>query len=240
MLTQLPPLADPLGIVIGFVLTIMIFSYIIGDNILFRLAVHIFIGVASGYAAILILYNVLWYQVLVPVIQVFTANKPLNLAAYVAGVVPAIILGIWMLTKASPRLARWGTPVLAFLVGVGAATVIGGAVFGTIFPQVGASANVLNIQAAPQAFGSLVGWFINGLIVLVGTITTLIYFQFGVPHQEEGEPEQKPVIREYISTIGHGFVMITLGVLFAGVYIAALTALIDRIRFLWDAILGFI
>jgi hypothetical protein len=75
---------------------------------------------------------------------------------------------------------------------------------------------------------------------LVGTITTLIYFQFGVPHQEEGEPEQKPVIREYISTIGHGFVMITLGVLFAGVYIAALTALIDRIRFLWDAILGFI
>jgi hypothetical protein len=240
MLAQLTQLAEPLGVIIGFLLTIMVFSYILGDNILFRLAVHIFIGVASGYAAILILYNVLWYQVLVPVIQVFIAGQALNLAAYFIGIMPAVLLGIWMLTKVSPRMARLGTPVLAFLTGVGAATVIGGAVLGTIFPQVGASSNILNIHNAPQALNQIVGWFINGLIILVGTITTLIYFQFGVRRQEEGEPVEKPVIMEYISTVGHGFIVVTLGVLFAGVYIAALSALIDRIRFLWDAILRFI
>lgn len=240
MSVSITQLADTIGILIGFVLTVMVLSYIIGDNVLFRLAVHIFIGVASGYAAVLILYNVLWFQVLVPVLQIFTAGKDFNLASYVARVVPAVILGIWMLTKASPRLARWSTPVLAFLTGVGAATVIGGAVLGTIFPQVGASASVLSIQSAPPALNSLVGWFINGLIVLVGVIVTLIYFQFGQRRQEEGEPVQRSVIMEYITTVGKGFIVITLGVIFAGVYIATLAALIDRIRFLWGVILRFV
>jgi hypothetical protein len=240
MLELINQLADPIGAIIGFLLTIMVFSYMIGDNALFRLAIHIFIGVASGYAAVLILYNVLWYQVLVPVLQVFTTGKVDVLASYAIRIVPAVILGIWMLTKASPRLARWGTPVLAFLAGVGAATVVAGAVLGTIFPQVGASVNLLNLQSAPPELNSLVGWFINGLVVLVGTVTTLIYFQFGIKRQEEGVPVQRSVFIEYISTVGQGFIVVTLGVLYSGAYIAALTALIDRIRFLWDIILRFI
>src|SRR5512143_1736239 len=146
MFDLIAKLADPLGLIIGFVLTIMILSYIIGDNVLFRLAIHIFIGVASGYAAVLILYNVIWYQVLVPVLETFTAGKTDGLPTYIIRVIPAVILGAWMLTKVSPRLARWGTPVLAFLTGVGAATAVAGAVLGTIFPQVNASINILNIQ----------------------------------------------------------------------------------------------
>jgi hypothetical protein len=239
MMQQISQLADPIGAIIGFILTIMVLSYIIGDNALFRLAIHIFIGAASGYAAVLILYNVLWYQVLVPVLQGFKSSTGDGLASYVIRVLPAVILGVWMLTKLSPRTSRWGTPVLAFLAGVGAATVIAGAVRGTIFPQVGASANVLNQHAAPTEMSSLVGWFINGVVVLVGTITTLIYFQFGIRHQEEGVPEQRSMAMEYLSIIGQGFIVVTLGVLFTAAYIAALSALIDRVSFLWNVILGF-
>ncbi len=36
---------------VGFLLTLMVFSYLIGDNPLFRIAVYLFIGVSSGYAA---------------------------------------------------------------------------------------------------------------------------------------------------------------------------------------------
>ncbi len=239
MLEQISQLADPIGVIIGFLLTVMVLSYIIGDNFLFRLAIHIFIGVASGYAAILILYNVIWHQVLVPLIQVFTAGKTEGMLTYALQVVPAVILGIWMMTKLSPRLSRYGTPVLAFLTGIGAATVIIGAVRGTIFPQVGATVNLFSHQAAPEG-SKLVGWFINGLIVLVGTVTTLIYFQFGVKRQKEGVPVQRSVVMEYLSTVGQGFIVVTLGVVFSGVYLAALSALIDRIHFLWDTILRFI
>jgi hypothetical protein len=118
--------------------------------------------------------------------------------------------------------------------------VVFGAVRGTIFPQVGASVNILNQQSAPTVLNNLVGWFINGLIVLVGTVTTLIYFQFGVKRQKEGAPAQRSIIMDYLSTVGQGFIVVTLGVLFTGVYLAALSALIDRIRFLWDIILRFI
>lgn len=239
MLEQLSQLADPIGAIIGFILTIMVFSYIIGDNFLFRLAVSIFVGVASGYAAVLILYNVLWNQVLVPIWKIVSTGNAGGLLSYVIRVVPAVILGIWMMTKLSPRLARWGTPVLAFITGVGAATVIAGAVRGTIFPQVGASFNVLNVQTAPSELSGLVGWFINGLIVLAGTVATMIYFQFRLRSRGENVPAQRAVILDYLSTAGQGFIMVTLGVLFAGVYIATLSALIDRIGYLWNVIIRF-
>jgi hypothetical protein len=239
MLERISQLADPIGAIIGFVLTIMVLSYIIGDNILFRLAISIFIGAASGYAAVVILYNVLWYQVLVPVLQIFTTGKFDNLVTYATRVVPAVILGIWMITKLSQRMARWGTPVLAFLTGIGAATVIAGAVRGTILPQVEASVNLLNVRTVPPELSNLVGWFINGLVVLVGTVTTLIYFQFGIKPAEEGAPVKRSIILDYLSTVGQGFIVVTLGVLFAGVYLATLSALIDRVRFLWDVVIRF-
>lgn len=46
---------------VSFLLTLMVLSYLIGDNPAFRVAVYIFIGVAAGYAA-----AVVWHQVLDP------------------------------------------------------------------------------------------------------------------------------------------------------------------------------
>ena len=57
---------------VGLILTLMIFSYLIGDNPLFRIAVYLFICVSSGYAA-----TVVWYSVLVPkLFQPLTARDP--------------------------------------------------------------------------------------------------------------------------------------------------------------------
>lgn len=106
--------ADTIGAVVGFVLTLLVFSYIFGDNFLFRLTTHVFIGVAAGYAAVLVVYNVI-----LP--QKFSLQQD-ELVRWL----PPLIFGLLMLTKLSPRFSRFGNPVLAYLVGAGAAAAIGG------------------------------------------------------------------------------------------------------------------
>lgn len=226
-------LVDLIGLIVGFSLTLMILSYIIGDNILFRIALAIFVGVASGYAVVLIIYNVLWYQLVVPLLTAPTANLELT--------VPSVLLGIWLLSKSSSRLARLGNPVLAFLVGVGAATAVGGAIFGTLLPQLTASANVLDFQTVSQTDTNLVGWFMKGLLILAGTVVTLAYFHFGIRPQGEGSlPKRAPWIEKFVVPAGQAFIAVTFGVIFAGVYVAALGALIDRVRFIWDFLVRFL
>ena len=230
---NLTGIAEPLGILVGFALTLCVLSYIIGDNVLFRLALHVFIGVASGYAAMLIIYNVLWYQLLLPLIQDPLGN-PLMLF-------PPLILGIWLLVKASPRLAKYGSPVVALLVGVSVATVVGGAILGTIFPQALASANMFDLESATQDGVNLVAWFVEGAIILGGTIAALLYFSYGVK-QREGQlsPQRSAVIEGIIAPIGQLFIAITFGALFAGVFMAALAALIERMSFIWDLVALFL
>lgn len=220
---------DLVGLIIGFSLTLMVLSYIIGDNFLFRIAMAVFVGVASGYAAVLVIYHVLWYQLVVPLLTAPLANLVL--------LIPAALLGVWLLSKGSSRLARLGNPVLAFLVGVGAATALGGAIFGTLLPQANASTNLLNLQVAPHSGSQLVGWFLKGVLMLVGTLATLAYFHFGIRPQGEGSlPQRAPWIENFVVPAGQAFIAVTFGVLFAGVYAAALGALIDRVRFIWDFI----
>jgi hypothetical protein len=124
--------------------------------------------------------------------------------------------------------------VLAFITGVGAATVIGGALFGTLIPQIGATASILDLDTAPvEQIDQMVGWFISGLFIIAGTVATLSYFHFGVRARVEGTvPTRHPFI-DSIASIGQAFIAVTLGVIFAGVLAATLIALIDRVRFLW-------
>ena len=57
---------DLIGALLGFVLTIFILSYIWGDNILFRIATHLFVGVAAGYVAIVVIQNIILPQMIWP------------------------------------------------------------------------------------------------------------------------------------------------------------------------------
>lgn len=227
-------LADSLGIFIGFVLTLLVLSYIIGDNALFRLVLHVFIGVASGYAAVLVFYNVIWNQVILSLILDPLGNLTLT--------VPSLLLGIWLLTKISPRLTRMGNPVMAYLVGVGAATIIGGAIIGTIFPQVSASVNLFDIQPIVEANTSIIGWFFNGVIIIFGTVATLSYFHFGVKARGDdvGIPKRHPVLEGMLAPVGQVFIAITFGTLFAGTLSASLVVLIDRVQYIWDFIVQFL
>jgi hypothetical protein len=208
--------ADTIGATVGFVLTLLVFSYIFGDNFLFRLTTHIFIGVAAGYAAVLVVYNVLLPQIRSP-------------QGGLLQWVPPLVLGLWMFAKLLPRFSRFGNPVLAYLVGAGAAAAIGGAIFGTLFPQVDATTNLFQTSQ-----GNAWNWIFNGLILL-GTVTTLIYFHFSVRSTPSGTSKRLMFI-EILSQVGQVFIAITLGALFAGVLVATLSAFVERMAFLWKFI----
>ena len=61
-------LLDFIGLALGFLLTILVFSYLLGDNPFFRLAVHIFIGVSAAYVALVTINNVLIPRLIMPLI----------------------------------------------------------------------------------------------------------------------------------------------------------------------------
>ncbi len=47
-----PELLDRIATIAGAVLTVMVFSYLLGDNFLYRIAIYIFIGAAAAYVLI--------------------------------------------------------------------------------------------------------------------------------------------------------------------------------------------
>ncbi len=209
---------DLIAGVIAFLFTLMIFSYLIGDNPLFRIAIYIFVGVSAGYVAVVAWWQVLWPDLLLPLIRGASAQRAILL-------VPFILSGL-LLMKAWPSVTRLGMPAMGLLVGVGSAVALGGAVVGTILPQVDATISGF----APAKFTTLEAPF-DALVILAGVIATLVYFHFGARTTAEGAVRRFQAI-DIAAFVGSIFVAITLGVLFAGVYSAALTALVERLHFL--------
>lgn len=204
--------------VIAFLFTVMILSYLIGDNPLFRVSVYLFVGVSAGFVAAVAWWQVLWPDVVVPVLSGTPMQKALL-------AVPILLSGL-LLMKAWPPFTRLGMPAMGLLAGVGAAVAAGGAVNGTLVPQVGATINVFGSRSLTTVYALL-----DGVLVVAGMVTTLVYFHFGARTMADGTVRRFSVI-EMTAFVGSIFVAITLGVLFAGIYAAALTALIERLHFL--------
>jgi hypothetical protein len=221
---------DLLGMLVGFLLTLLIFSYIFGDNVLFRLGIHIFIGISTGYIAVLVWENVLWARLFAPLISGSQSER-------ILAIVP-LVLGVLLLMKASPRLSGLGNISMAFLVGVGAAAAVGGAVLGTIFPQAAATINQFDLDAMRQSGENVWLQLFNAIVMIVGTLATLIYFQFSVRSKNSPLPGRARWI-EMAAWVGRIFIAITFGVLFAGVYAASLAALVERLGFMANLILSF-
>ena len=219
---------ETIGPFIAAALTIMVFSYILGDNVLFKLATHIFVGVAVGYAII-----VIFYQVLVPAIN------PDN----ITGALPALILCFLLIFKILPvqgkTASALGNITLAFMLGIGAALAIGGAVFGTLLPQVSAmthiSLNPNHYPNTPREVG-LVTW-LNNIIIVLGTVGTFFYFTFAVrAHGPLGRLRE--VFVRVCAGMGQLMIIFTLGALFANTVSSRVALLVSRLQFLADFFWG--
>lgn len=208
--------------IVGLLLTLMVFSYLIGDNPLFRVAVYLFIGVASGYAA-----TIIWHYVLVP--KLSQALGPFNPLA----IIP-LILGLSLLTKLLPRISWIGSFAMAVLVGVGAAAAVGGALIGTLLPQAQSAIDGFDFRSTGGGITAL-RQLVQGGVMFLGTVFTLASFHFSAGRAADGAPKPNRII-EGTAWVGRIFIAITLGALFAGVYMSALTAMIERLSFVLNFI----
>lgn len=219
--------------VISFLFTLLVFSYVLGDNPLFRIAVYIFVGVSSGYIAAISWWQVIMPRLIYPLMSATASGSMLNLGLVLVLFLAAILI----LMKASPSLTGMGRIVMAFLVGVGAAVTLAGALMGTLIPQVLGTINAFDTTSASGNIGLFIEIITNGVIILAGTVLTLAYFHFGARPKADGSMRRLGLI-EVLSWGGRVFIGIALGAVFAGVYSAALTALIERISSLINFITG--
>jgi hypothetical protein len=91
---------------------------------------------------------------------------------------------------------------------------------------------MLDLDTIP-AQGNVLLWLFNSLVVLGGTVTTLVYFHFSTRSRFGGPARQRAWI-EIPGMIGQGFIAVTFGTLFAGVYAAAIAAFVERSLHIWN------
>ena len=65
---------DVIQVWVAFVLTLMGFSFVLGDNPLYRLAEHLFVGTAAGYAVVVAYHSILRPRLFLPLADDYVAN----------------------------------------------------------------------------------------------------------------------------------------------------------------------
>lgn len=213
-------MSEVFAVWIAALLTLMVYSYLLADNPLYRLAQHLFVGSSVGYAVVVVVHNVLRPRLADPLLQDPGANWPYVLP---------LLLGLLLLSKARGSLAWLGNSSMAFLFGVGAALAIGGALVGSFLPQIQASWVSLSPASAGGARAA-----VNNLLLAVGTLGTLAYFYFTVGVR--GSPGYRLV--KPGAVIGRWVILITFGALFGNRVMTYVALLIERVYFLLGDWLG--
>ena len=238
-----------LGAWIAVFLTLGIFSYLYKDNPFYKTAEHLFVGISAGYWTSLFFWTQIqpnlfgrlwpssnyssdsfWYMIYnglgffySPGFPNGGVDKGHEIHNVVLGV-PNIhylipfALAIMMLLSLIPKIswfARWG---IAYTVGMAAGLRAYGFLNSNVIGQIKGTAASFSDPNLP--FWSLTSPSIfNSIVILVGTITGLLYFYFSKEH--------KGVLGK-ISKVGIYFLMISFGASFGFAVMGRISLLIGR------------
>jgi hypothetical protein len=210
---------EQIGLWAGFVFTLMVFSYILGDNFLYRIAIYIFVGLSAGYITVVTVESVL-----LPWIYGSLLASNVGIGERAVGLVP-IILAALLLLKTSPRLGRVGNIAMAFIIGVGTSVALVGAISGTLLPLAEATGSGVRIDV------------LNGFLIFIGVASTLTYFEYLARRSPTGEIKRSLRTRVF-GAVGQVFIITTLGALYAGAILTSLTIFSERIGFILSRVVG--
>lgn len=147
---------------IAAAVTLVVLAYLFGERRLFRYAQHLLAGLATGYLVVIAVREVLVPRLVEPLATDPGGNVLLWAAA---ALVVAIAAARWL-----PRSVV-AIPVAVLIAGT-AAFALGGAVAGTLLPQLAASVLPAGAPLIDLA---------NGLLAMVITALVLVSFLHGIP-----------------------------------------------------------
>ena len=197
------------GILIGFLLTLCALSFVIKDNPLYRIAVHLLVGVSAAFAVVIVLREVFG-----PVLNDLRDDPAGNGLLWI---VP-MILALLLLLKAIPQTSALGNSALAVLMAIGAAVAFVGAIAGTLLPQI-----IVRYENA-----------LLGLLVAALTVCVLAFFFF-TSRTKADRDAQMPRWRQPVVALGRIVITVTLAGLFAGILNTSLVILTQRVGYFIDA-----
>lgn len=187
-----------LGVTIAALLNLGLWSFLIGDNRLFRLVQNFYVGAAVAHTFVLAYRDTLIPNLWEPMIQ----------GKYLL-IIPAL-LGLLLFTRVVKKYSDISRIPMTFIVGVGAALAIRGSLLSDLATQVASIMVPFNN--------------VNNVILIIGTICTLVYFTFTI--------KPTPVTKS-MSVVGRFFMMAAFGAAFGNTVMARMSLLIGRLQFLW-------
>lgn len=214
------PGSDWLLAFVGVVLTLMVFCYLLGDKLLFGIAMYILLGVSSGYAAIILIKRVLLPMLIAPLMAL---PKIEGLLALIPLLLSLLLIG--SLFRKSAKAAR--VP-LGILAGILTALTIVGVSRGTLAPQLLSIVDAFDPSLVVKA--GMPNWtaIFEAFMTLTGVIAVLFFFHHRA--KTSGKYEISQPWLEGLSGVGQIFIGITFGAVFVGLFNTALTALIASLE----------
>ncbi|RKX69732.1 hypothetical protein DRP43_04075, partial [candidate division TA06 bacterium] len=150
---------------IAAILTLAVYSFLYKDNIFYKTAEYLVVGVSVGYSVAITWHNVIISKMVVPVVDYHLYYM----------IIPAII-GCLMFTRFFKKVSWLSKIPISFIIGWGAGVAI------PLGFQMYILEHVKNTILIPWYDGNI-GSLVNALIIFIGVVATLTYFYFSAKHK---------------------------------------------------------
>lgn len=191
--------------------TIALFSFLYKDNSVYRLVEHVFAGLSAGYYIGLIWKSVVIQQLWDPMTQGG------QWWLFIPG-----LLGCLMFARLVPRISWVSRLALAFVMGNTAGVFLISQLHGLVLPQM---QSTMTPSLSPEGGVNL----LLTAVVVVGVVSTLIYFYFSKAHTG---------VLGGTAKVGIWFIMVAFGAHFGYTVMGRVSLLIGRVQFLVEDWIG--
>lgn len=200
-------MSQDIGVWIAALLTLAIFSFLYKDNPVYKVAEHLFLGIALGYG--LALYH--WENVKPKLIDPLFPAAGGQPNYWV--LIPAL-LGLFVLLRMVPRLAWLSRFSFAVYIGGAVGIAVPTVIAGNLLPQ---------LEEAMSPLSGTPFEMFSQAVVAISTLAVLFYFFYSLEHKG---PLGK------VSRLGVLCLMISFGAGFGNTVMARISLLIGRFTFL--------